>query len=119
MFMITCILKVPNMCVHVTILVQLNKFKSILYSFEATQLHNVKKSSSTLHKRFTTAQLRVLWKRFEKDQFISRTEADELAKEMDIYPEKIFNWFHHQRSQGGLKEKETAIKGLNALKCFI
>ena len=51
-------------------------------------------------KRFRGVSLRLLKDRFEKDRYITQTEAEFLAQMLNVYPEKIINWFQHQRMKG-------------------
>ena len=47
--------------------------------------------------------MKILWKRFEQDPYIDHYEAENLAKILKVYPEKIKNWFKHQRKRGGIQ----------------
>ena len=59
-----------------------------------------------------------MWKRFEKNRFIGRREAEDLARVFNVYPDKILNWFAHQRFVGGLRAMEKAIEGKHFLTLF-
>ena len=79
------------------------------FCFQATAFHGSKRKSRFKH--FTDAQLRILWNHFQKNPYITYTEAEELAKMMDVYPQKILSWFQHRRTTGGLQQLEMATKG--------
>ena len=51
-------------------------------------------------KQFYRAKLRVLQERFGKDSCISRTEAEQLAKTLNLQPEQVLGWFRRQRKAG-------------------
>ena len=44
--------------------------------------------------------LRILRGKFGKDNYISRTEAEMLAKMLNVQPEQVVSWFHRQRKKG-------------------
>ena len=70
-------------------------------SFQTTAFHPVKKVCS--YKKFNDAELKILWDQFDKDSYISQSEAWHLAKFMNVEPDKIFNWFQRQRSRYTLR----------------
>ena len=51
-------------------------------------------------KQFYRAKLRILQERFGKDSYISRTEAEQLAKTLNLQPEQVLGWFRCQRKTG-------------------
>ena len=63
------------------------------------------------YKQFSQSQLRLLWKEFENHPYVSQTEAEILAEKLNVYPERIRNWFKRQRCRGGLLGIESALQG--------
>ena len=61
----------------------------------------------------------MLWKRFEKSRFISRKEAEDLARVLNVFPEKIVDWFRDKRHIGGLRALERNAEGRHFLRYLI
>ena len=59
-----------------------------------------------------------MWKIFENNPYISRTEAEDLAKTLKVFPEKILNWFQRQRRVRKLQEVKGAFEGKHFLRIF-
>ena len=52
-----------------------------------------------------------MWKRFEKNHFITRKEAEDLATVLNVGTDKILHWFGHQRVAGGFQAMERTVEG--------
>ena len=81
-------------------------------------------SKTKLYTHFSKAQLRIMWKQFEINPYLSRTEAEELAKMFKVFPEKVLNWFQRQRCIQKSREVEGAFEGKHFLtilkyRCFL
>ena len=86
------------------------------FSFQTTALHDAVQKVHYQH--FSDSELIILWKRFEKNRFIGRREAEDLARVFNVYPDKILHWFAHQRFVGGLRAMEKTIEGKHFLTLF-
>ena len=51
--------------------------------------------------QFDRANLRILQERFGKDSYITRTEAEHLAKTLNVQPGKVLRWFTRKRYKKG------------------
>ena len=58
-------------------------------------------------------KLRTLREKFQKARYISRTEAEHLAKTLILQPEQVVGWFHRQREKGTCRlltvERDTSL----------
>ena len=86
------------------------------FSFQTSALDNPAQKSHL--KKFSESELMILWKRFEKNIYICREEANDLAQVFNVKPDKIFRWFKHQRSAGGLQAMARAVEGMCILTIF-
>ena len=66
-----------------------------------------------MYKRFSDAELKVLWNRFRKDPSISQAEATSLAEMLNVSPRKVKEWFYRQcyTRTGVAKRIKKASKG--------
>ena len=51
--------------------------------------------------QFYRAKIRILQKIFGKDSYISQTEAEHLAKTLNVQPVQVQRWFRRQRYNKG------------------
>ena len=52
------------------------------------------------HEIFSDNDLRLLKEKFGKDNFINRTETENLAEKLNVQPSQVKQWFKHQRRKG-------------------
>ena len=81
------------------------KYKTNLSFFNTSVFSAVGRISYRTY--FSRSQSKILWILFEKDRYISRIEAERLAKKFQVSPERIQTWFQRKRN---LEEESKALR---------
>ena len=66
-------------------------------------------------KYFNSVQSKLLLERFEKDPYISYLESKDLARILNVNPERIIHWFQHRRE---MHKTESDVKRKDFLRMF-